>query len=332
MRKLYDKVIRRTKKKPTLPTRITNDTVAEHREQVLAGGRKHKYPLQYAKNRLVRNALIISAAMLVLLTLGVWLQLYIFRDTSDIAYRMTRVIPLPVASVDGTLVRYSDYLMIHRSNMTVLAHRGQQHAADKVAFQRQRSMDLAVENAYAEKLAKERGITVSLERVDALIEQQRKERSLSEAAYAAAIKDQLGWSLDEARHALRSSLLKQEVSFAIDTAASHLATTIEADLKAGRSMEEIAKQHKDAVQYTPPVTVARNNADGGLTTEATKLSPGATSGIVKTAAGDGYYFIHLDAASEESVTYRYLHIRLSAFRQQVESLKADKKIRHFIAL
>ncbi|MDO4781157.1 MAG: hypothetical protein Q4A34_02085 [Candidatus Saccharibacteria bacterium] len=332
MRKLYDKVMRRAKKKPTLPTRITNDTVAEHREQVLAGGRKHKYPLQYAKNRLVRNALIISVAVLALLILGVWLQLYIFRDTSDIAYRMTRLIPLPVASVDGAPVRYSDYLMIHRSNMTVLAHRGQQHAADKVAFQRQRSMELAVENAYAEKLAKERGIAIDRERVDALIEQQRKERNLSEAAYAAAIKDQLGWSLDEARHALSSSLLKQEVSFAVDTAALNLATTIEANLKSGQSMDAIAKQHEGAVQYVPPVTVAKNNADGGLTAQAAKLSPGATSGIVKTTAGDGYYFIHLDSASGESVTYRYIHIKLSQFKQQVESLKADKKIRHFITL
>ena len=33
------------KDKRSLPSRITNDTVAEHREKVLAGGRKHKYPI-----------------------------------------------------------------------------------------------------------------------------------------------------------------------------------------------------------------------------------------------------------------------------------------------
>ena len=49
------------KKKETnnLPTRITNDTVAEHREKVLAGGRKLKYPLQYTKRKLVRNTILI---------------------------------------------------------------------------------------------------------------------------------------------------------------------------------------------------------------------------------------------------------------------------------
>ena len=39
---------RKDKKQPKeLPKRITNDTVAQHREKVLAAGRKHKYPIQY---------------------------------------------------------------------------------------------------------------------------------------------------------------------------------------------------------------------------------------------------------------------------------------------
>ena len=41
------------------PSRITNETVAEHRERILAGGRRFKYPVQYARHRLVINTIII---------------------------------------------------------------------------------------------------------------------------------------------------------------------------------------------------------------------------------------------------------------------------------
>ena len=41
-------------------SRITNETVAEHREKVLAGGRKFKYPLQYQRHKLIVNTLIIG--------------------------------------------------------------------------------------------------------------------------------------------------------------------------------------------------------------------------------------------------------------------------------
>ena len=114
------------KKKETnnLPTRITNDTVAEHREKVLAGGRKLKYPLQYTKRKLVRNTILISLGALVAFVVLVWVQLYVWRDTSEWAYRVTRVVPVPVAQIDGEYVRYSDYLLYYRSTVAVLENQG----------------------------------------------------------------------------------------------------------------------------------------------------------------------------------------------------------------
>ena len=42
--------VRKKKAEPEVPSRITNDTVAKHREQILAGGRRFKYPVQYIKS------------------------------------------------------------------------------------------------------------------------------------------------------------------------------------------------------------------------------------------------------------------------------------------
>src|ERR1700684_304923 len=41
--------------------RITNETVAEHREDVLRGARKYKYPLAHSKHRIV----IISTGLII---------------------------------------------------------------------------------------------------------------------------------------------------------------------------------------------------------------------------------------------------------------------------
>ena len=95
--------------------RITNETVAEHRERILAGGRRFKYPVQYARHRLVINTILISIVALVAITAFVWWQLYPQQNSSTLFYRITRALPLPVATVEGQSVRYSDYLVGYRS-------------------------------------------------------------------------------------------------------------------------------------------------------------------------------------------------------------------------
>lgn len=107
---------KKEKEVKAVPQRITNETVAEHRERILAGGRRFKYPMQYARHRLVFNTVIITVAALLLITLVGWWQLYPMQNTSTFFYRVTRVIPLPVASVDGEQIRYSDYLMYYNSS------------------------------------------------------------------------------------------------------------------------------------------------------------------------------------------------------------------------
>ena len=84
MKKLLSKLPSRKKAQLQEPEgRITNDTLAEHREKVLAGGRKFKYPVQYARHRLVRNTIIISVSALVLLMGLGWYTLYQAQNTSE---------------------------------------------------------------------------------------------------------------------------------------------------------------------------------------------------------------------------------------------------------
>lgn len=330
---MIKKMLKRKKTDKKIPTRITNDTLAQHREQVLAGGRKHKYPLQYTKHRLVWNTIIIGTISVLVAVLLVWLQLYIWKDTSELAYRITRFLPLPVASVDGYGVRYSDYLLQRRGTMMVLEKQGQANATDKVQFQQQKAMDVAVQSAYARKLAAEHGITVSADEVSNLLERQQKESGLSQVAYETAIRDRLGWSAQEMREALEAALLVTAVSFKIDTEALSVSQSIEKSIEDGVSLQDIANSLGQKVQFVSNITVPKNNADGGLTQAALGLEKTKTTPrMIKTRAGDGYYFVTLHDSNDSTVTYSYIRVPLTAFQQSFDQLKKDGKVTYYINL
>lgn len=322
------------KKADTLPTRITNDTVAEHREKVLAGGRKLKYPVQYTKRKLVRNTIILSILGLLLLVVLGWAQLYVWKDTGDVAYRITRILPLPVAKIEGELVRYSDYLLYHRSTLATLAKQGlsQGDNTDRIEFQQRQAMDRALEDAYVRKLAREHQVEVTQERVDDIIRQRREETGLSERAYEAVVRDNLNWSLEELRTAMYNTLLRQEVAYKLDTAASDLTAKVQAALRDGQTLEHIAQQLGDSVQYRANIDVPTDNADGGLTKAAAGLAIGATSGPVRTLDGDGYYLVTRQAGAEGRVHFHYLRIPLTVLRQQFEQIKTSSAVQLFITL
>lgn len=330
---MIKKLLRGKRKKiGKLPSRITNDTVAQHRERVLAGGRKHKYPIQYTKHKLVWNAMIVGLAGLALAAVLIYVQLYVWRDTSDLAYRITRIFPLPVASVEGEWVHYSDYLLYNRGNMAVLKGQGQDQVSDKVIYQRQRAMNQAVQDAYVRKLAREKNITVADKQIDEAMARQQKEAGLSTESYRSAVQEMLGWSLEEAREGVKVSLLRWYVSQAVDAAAASLATEIEAQVNAGKSLADIGSSFGQQVQFIPELTVPHANKDGGLTEAALKVVDGKTSGVIRPLGGDGYYFVHVMSRTDTTVTYASLKIPLTVLKENFDKLVAENKVHYFITL
>ena len=83
------------------------ERVEERREEVLAKGRKFKYPLQWTKHRVVVNTILISFVILAILVVGGWLALYRLGMTDGLLYRITKIVPMPVAQVDTEAVRFS---------------------------------------------------------------------------------------------------------------------------------------------------------------------------------------------------------------------------------
>ena len=324
---------RKDKKQPKkLPTRITNDTVAQHREKVLAAGRKHKYPIQYTKRRLVWITMFVSVAILAIFVGLGWAQLYLWKDTSDIAYRITKILPLPVANIDGENANYSDYLLYHRSSLAVLQTQGQSDQKDKVKFYQNQSINKALEVAYAKRLARENNITVDDNKVQDLIKKQQESSKLSQSAYESVVKDNLHWSMDELKIAMKYTLLKQEVSFKIDKTADDLVSTIQHKVKSGKSLKDIADEMGNKVQPVFNLSVSTDNSDGGLTKSATLLAKGKISEPLKTLAGDGYYFVTLNSFEDNTVNYSYVKVPLTEFNNRFNYLKNNNKVKYFISI
>lgn len=345
MKKLLHKLTPRRAAKKPIPTRITNETVAEHRERILAGGRRFKYPMQYARYRLVVTTILVSIVALVLITVIGWWQLYPVQNTSTFFYRVTRALPLPVATVDGAAVRYSEYLMYYNSS----AHYLQQ--SEQVNFQtadgkqqnnyiKRKTLDIAIANTYAEKLARGLDITVDDKRVDDVTQNARNTSTgrISQETYDASALSILGWTPSEYRQDARSKLLLQDVAFAIDTAAKQNETTATQILKQAPTTDfatlatQLGGEGDAKVTTGASGLVPLTNQDGGLAAAAAKLQVGQVSDVIRTTAGDGYYFVKVVALSDTQVNYEFLRIPLTQFNAQLAALKKDGKVREYISI
>lgn len=340
MKKLLAKI---RKPKDDAPQRITNETVAEHRERILAGGRRFKYPVQYARHKLVFNAIIISiAALIVIILVGYW-QLYPAQNTSSFMYSVTKVVPVPVASVDGQNVPYSDYLMKYRSSVHYLEQKEQislksEDGKRQIDFIKQKSMQDAIADAYAAKLAQELGITVSDVELESFLKLQRQSGSgeVSQQTYDAVILDYYGWGPDEYRHATKSKLLRQKVAYAIDSGALALSTSLGASLTAASNFQAVATETNARggikVVYGASGLVPKTNQDGGLAAEAAKLERGAISTAIKSTTGDGYYYLKLLEINDTQVSYEYIQVPIGEFNNKLAAIEKAGKVSQYITI
>ncbi len=332
MKKVFSKI--RREKEPEPPARITTETLAEHREKVLAGGRRFKYPVQYARHKLVFNAIIISvAALLLLIATFVW-QLYFAQNTSDFMYRVTRVIPVPVAIVDGKWVSYSDYLMKYRSSMHYLEEKerldpNSEDGKRQSDFVKNQAMDDAIADAYAAKLARELNLSVSNVELEEFLKQQRisPDGEVSEATYDAVILDYYGWSPDEYRQAMRAKLLRQKVAFAVDELAQNTANRIETSIKGGaKNLKQITTNTNKSgnldVVFGALGFLPKTNQDGGISAAAAQLKKGQISGPIQSTTGDGLYFVKLIDSDDTRVNYEYIQVPLTVFTERLSAAQA----------
>jgi hypothetical protein len=323
--------------------RITNETVAEHREQILAGGRRFKYPMQYAKHRLVINSILISAGALLLLFILLWVQLYLVQGTSNFMYRISQFVPAPVANVDGTFVRYSDYLMELRSELFYLQRQegvnfNSTDGKQQLSYLKRRTLNKVEDYAYVRKLAKDLKVNVSDEEVTTYIDslRQRSGRQFSRDLYEQiVIKGYYDWSLTEYEYSLKNQLLRRKVAIKIDEPARRKANQILDKLNGGADFAAVAKESSDDditknIGGDAGVVNVTDEDPDGLIIAANKLEPGKHSGVIETK--NGYYIVKLLEKKDGQVHFARILVSLRELDDRLEDLRKKNKVAEYIGV
>ncbi|MBQ3436837.1 SurA N-terminal domain-containing protein [Candidatus Saccharibacteria bacterium] len=317
------------------------EKVEERREEVLAKGRKFKYPLQWTRHRIVINTILIALVIFAMVFISGWLALYQFGMTDDFLFRVTKIFPVPVATVDLENVPFSDYLMFYRSSMTSIERQsGSQFDQESLetlrAEYKQSALTEAEKYTYAGQLAKELEITVSDEEVEAEFSRHLKIGGVdrSEEGFVKIIGDNFGLNKEEYERMLRLSLIKSKVEIKIDEKANKTASKVESMLKENDDdFEEVADELGDKIIYEETGGLVDNkNIDGGRATEAMKLEPGQSSGKFISMNGDGYYFVKLIKKTENEVNFVSIKVPFTEFDKRFDALREEGKIKEYITI
>jgi len=336
---LKKKILKKTNTQETQVAKITNTTLEEQRKEILNKGKKFKYPVQYSKNRLVGNALIIALVILITGSGLLWYQLYQAQNTGEFIYRFTTVIPFPVANVDGENALYRDYLMEYRANMQIAnAKKDEIESANNVkalsVLNKNKAMKNAIANAYAQKKAREMGISVSDKEIDEAFDAQRKTQNteLTESALYKIAADNYGLSPSEYRRMfIELPLLRRKVTAEID---KNAATTRDEVVKYlndnSNDFSKAAEHFGDKIEYNKPGKVRKTNIDGGRSKVASQLNVGEVSKPFISNAGDGYYIVKLIEKSDNEISYESIKIKFTEFNSQLEKLEKEGKVKKYI--
>ena len=335
----YNYIMNLLKKKDAKKTE--QEKVEERREEVLAKGRKFKYPLQWTRHRIVINTILISIIVLAMIVVGGWLALYRLNMTDDLLFRITEIFPLPVATVDSENVRFSDYLMFYRSSMTSIERQsGSQF--DESSFNELRNeyklsaLSEAEKYTYALKLAKELNIDVTQEEVSAEFNRHLKVGGIdrSEEAFTKIIESNFGLTKSEYERMLYLTLVKAKVEMEIDKNANNIAKQVESILaESGNDYHSAAERLDGQIIYEETGgLVDSKNIDGGRATEAMKLEPGQSSGRFVSMNGDGFYFVKLINKTETEVNFGSIKVPFTKFDSNFATLREEGKIQEYIQI
>ncbi len=278
--------------------RITNDTVAEHREEVLGQARKFRYPLAQSRHKIVWVSIAIASfAILTIFGYSVFL-LYKQQSTSKYAYQFTRLFPVPVARVDGTFVSYEEYLFELRHTLHYkITQEGLDFNSEEGQGQlqgvKELTLDKVIDAELVGKLSKRAGIYVTAKEIDQQITLLESQSLLGadRTVLNNVLKKYYDWSYDDFRRSIHDELLRQKYLSYLEKEKGARAQSILAEARSGKDFGELAKRHSEDEGSKanggalPPLTKDRRDLPFQLIDTAFKLKPGEVSDLIETPYG-----------------------------------------------
>ena len=322
--------------------RITDETVAVHREDVLSSARKYIYPLQHSRKRIVAisTSLIIAAIVMLLIYIG--FALYRFQNTGSFIYGVTQIVPLPVAKVGGSWVSYESYLFELKRYMHYYETQQQVDFSTKAGHgqldrYKQQAMSEVITDAYVNELASSYRVSVTAQQVNqevALVQSQNRLGS-SPREFNEVLSDFWGWNETDFKRELKSQMLQQAVVAKLDTATQQRAQDALNSLNHGTDFATLAAQVSDdsstktnGGQFPNPISQNDPNVAPQITQELFSLKPGQISGIINT--GYAIEIIKVISVQGDKVQAAHISFNLKPITFFIAPLQKTQKEHLFI--
>lgn len=322
---------------------ITNETIAEHREEVLKGARKYIYPLQHSKHRIVLITSIIIAGAILSFLVYCGLSLYRYHQYNTFIYRVTQVVPFPSARVGSRFVAYENYLFELRHYVHYYQNQLNQgfegEDAQQLVNYRQQALQDVINNAYIKTLAAKNGVSVSDKEVDQRISQVRAQNRLgsNNKVFADVLRSYWGWSIGDFKRSLKNEILAEKVVAKLDTETAKRANEALSQVRAGADFSTIAKQ------YSSDPSVATNGGDYGFSiskdnpnihpnvaSEMFKMKAGEISNIIN--AGQTLEIVKVTQVNGEFVTAQHISFKLKDPQTYIDQLKKSTPTHKYVTL
>lgn len=333
---------------PSIPEggvpKITNETITEHREQVLSGARKYIYPLAHSKRRIVFVTIAIVIAALGGLSVYCGLALYRYYQYNAFLYRVTQLVPAPIARIGHTYIAYENYLFDLRQYVHYYQTQQNQdfnNPTDKeqlLQFRKQ-ALNSVVDQAYIKILAERNNISVSSKEVNQRTQLLRDQNRIgsSDKVFTDVLRDYYGWSISDFKRSLKEQILAEKVAAALDTTAAAKANTALAQLKKGTDFTELAKKVSQDKASRPNggnygFGIDKNNPNvAPQVIEALfSMKVGQVSGVIPTAGS--LEIVKLNGKTSSSVTAQHISFNLTNISVYVNQLKVKEPPRLYVHL
>lgn len=268
---------------------ITNESIPEHRDEVLGSARKFIYPLQHSKHKIVTISIGVFLAALVFFFTYTAVALYGLQTNSTFIYKVTQLIPFPVARVGSDFVSYENYLFELRryehyyKNQQKLDFNTDAGRQQLTEYKR-RALDKVVDFSYIKEISKENGIEVTDQEVEAQIQLLRDQNRLGsgDQVFKDVLQDYFGWSVDEFKRYLSDELLTQKVVASLDKKTTAKAEAALSELNSGKSFTVVAKKYSD------DLSSKNNGGEFGfsINQQSRDLTPQATDALFNLKKGE----------------------------------------------
>lgn len=325
--------------------KITTESIAEHREEVLSGARKFIYPLEHSKRKVVFITVVISIITIVAFTIYCGLALYKFYHHNAFLYRVTQVVPFPIAKAGSAYVEYENYLFELRRYIHYYEtqQRNLFGGEDQINTYRKEALNKVVNNAYVKELAKKNGVSVSDKEVDQRIAIVREQNRLgaNNKVFADVLRDYWGWSIADFKRDLKDHMLAEKVSAKLDLEAQNKAKSAFEQIAGGADFVAVAKQVSEdpatkeaGGDYGFSITRTNPNVPPEVIDQLFKMAPGSYSGVISASRldinrSDTLEILKVNSNDGTTVTAQHISFNLKDAAVYVEELKKQQPVRNY---